>query len=120
MRGELYASITKFINIALIPYQVAIYFNIYMIKSVFFGCRVVSFNQKQEQELKRICEELLLRKMGFSQKFPQNALYSRKIAIGIGIMELLTIIDMLKLKLYIENIRKGGNTAMMIKAREEL
>jgi len=58
--------------------------------------------------------------MKFSRKFLQNALYLRKIVLEIGLMEPSTIIDILKLKLYIGNKQKGGNTTQMIESHEEL
>ena len=53
--------------------QAAVYFNICMIKSVHFGCGVVNLDKKQEKELKRIHEELMLMKLDLSQK-----LYNRQ------------------------------------------
>ena len=48
-------------------------------------------------------------KLGLSRKFTRSALCSRKSALGVGLMEASTIIDVLKLKLFIGNMRKRGN-----------
>ena len=100
-------------------YQAAIYFNIYMIKSVYFGCGVIELNEKQEKELRRIYEEPMLMKLGLSKKYPRAALYSQKSALGVGLMLPSTIIATLKLKLYIGNKRRLGNSAEALKIQEE-
>ena len=68
-------------------------------------------NDEQEKELKRIYEEPMLMKLGLSKKFPRAALCSRKSTLGIGLMEPSTIVDVLKLKLFIGSMRKRGNSA---------
>jgi len=84
-------------------YQASIYFNIYMIKSVFFGCGVIEFHLKEERELQRIYEEPILVKLGLSKKYPQAVLYTRKSILGIGLMKPSIIIAILKLKQYVGN-----------------
>jgi len=66
-------------------------------------------NEKQELELKKLYEEPILMKLGFSRNFPRKVLYMRKSALGIGLMTPKTIIDIMKLKLYVGNVRKIGN-----------
>ena len=78
---------------------------------VFFGCGVIELNKKQEDELRRIYEQPMLIKLGLSRKYPRTALYSRKSALGIGLMKPNTIIAILKLKSYIGNKRRLGNAA---------
>ena len=100
-------------------YQACMYFNVYMIKSVFFGCGVIELNLKEEKELKRIYKEPMLIKLGFSKKFPRIVLYTRKSALGVELMQLSTIIAILKLKSYIGNKRKQRNTTKSINIQEE-
>jgi len=95
------------------------YYNVYMIKSVYFRSGIVELNNKQEIELRRIYEELLLIKLGLSRKFPRDILHSRKSALGVGIMKPTTIIDMLKAKLFLGNVRRKGVTYVAIKLQEE-
>ena len=45
-------------------------------------------------------------KLGLSKKFPRAVLHSRKSALGAGLMEPFTAIDVLKLNLFIGNMRK--------------
>ena len=46
-----------------------VYYNIYILKSVYFRYRIIDLNEKEKDELRRIYEELLLRKLGLSIKF---------------------------------------------------
>ena len=91
-----------------------------MIKSVYFGCGIVKLIVVQEIELKRIYETPLLIKLGLGQKFPHKVLYSRKSALGVRIMIPKTIINILKAKLYIGNVRKRGETNKVIELHSEL
>ena len=52
------------------------YFNIYFITSVYFSAGIIELNDKQEKELQRIYEALILRKLGLSEKFPKELLYA--------------------------------------------
>jgi len=90
-----------------------------MIKSVYFGCRIVELSMCQEKELKQIYKEPLLIKLGLSRNFPQSILYSRKSALGIEIMTPNIIIAILKAKLYLGNMRVGSNTTKAVSVQEE-
>ena len=115
----MHKSITKIMNLDINPYQVSVYYHIYMIKSVFFGCGVIQLNVCQEKELKRLYEEPLLIKMGFSRKFPRKVLYMRKTALGIRIISPWIIIDTLKLKLFVGNKWKIGNACNSIEIQKD-
>ena len=119
MQKKLHVSITKLMNTDINSYQVAIYYKIYMIKSVYFGCGIFELTDNQENELKKIYEEPLLVKLGLSRNFLRRVLYSRKSALGIGIMEPSTIINILKAKLYLGNKRMEGVANEVIKLQEE-
>ena len=86
---------------------------------MYFGYGIVELNKKQERELQRIYEEPLLIKLGLSRKFPRDILYSRKSTLGIRIMKPFIIIDTLKAKLYLGNIRKEGVANNAIRLQEE-
>ena len=64
-------------------------------------------------------EEPLLVKLSLSRNFPRKVLYSRKSALGIGIMMLSTIMNMLRAKLYLSNKQKEGIANEVIKLQEE-
>jgi len=119
MKRKLQISITKLVNTDINPYQAALYYNAYMIKSVYFGCGIVDLSEKQEIALQQIYEEPLLVKLGLSRKFPRDVLYSRKSALGIGIMKPSTIIDTLKAKLYLGNVQRAGVAQSAIRLQEE-
>ena len=46
-------------------------------------------------------------------------MYSRKSALGIGIITPSTIIAVHKAKLYVGNVRAGGNTVQVVRVQEE-
>ena len=119
MKKKLHVSITKLMNTDINPYQAAIYYNIYMIKSVYFGCGIIELSAKQEQALQQIYEEPLLVKLGLSRNFPRLVLYSRKSALGVGIMRPSTIIDMLKAKQYLGHKRMNSIANQSIQLQEE-
>ena len=74
MRKKLHVLIIKLVNTDINPYQAAVYYNVYMIKSIYFDCRIVELTEKQEKELRRIYKEPLLVKLGLSRKFPRDVL----------------------------------------------
>ena len=78
-----------------------IYFNVYLIKKVYFGYGIVEITAQQEQILKNIYKEIILHKLGYSVKFPRRVLYIRRNTLGIGLIRLKTVIETLALKLYI-------------------
>ena len=57
------------LQISINHYQARVYYNIYMLKSVYFRYRIIDLNEKEKDELRRTYEELLLRKLGLSIKF---------------------------------------------------
>ena len=66
-----------------------------------------------------MCETTILRKLGLSTKFPREVLYSRKSAMGIGLLKPSTIIAILAMKLYIGHKRANDRIANIIQINEE-
>ena len=64
-------------------------------------------------------EEPLLIKMGLSRTIPRNALCMRKSVLGIRLHLTSAAIEVIKLKLCIENKRRMGNTGNFIELHEE-
>ena len=60
---------------------------------------------------KKICKLVILKKFGLSEKFPCEILYTRKSALGVGLIAPRTIIDILALKLYIRNKRADNRVS---------
>jgi len=67
-------------------YQVHIYFNMYIIRSIYFECRVLELNKIQDKALQSIYEVPLLKKLRLGEKLPQVLMYARKIARGVGLL----------------------------------
>ena len=67
-------SVKKLIAIDMGIYQAYIYFNIYLVRSIFFRYGVTTIIEKQEKELKLIYEILLLAKLKLGEKFPRKVL----------------------------------------------
>jgi len=120
MRTKLNKSITNFMRMDVNPYQAAVYYNTYMIRTVYFGCGIMTLDPKEELELKRIYERPLLTKLGFSVTFPRYAMYARKSALGLGLMTPRTMIEMLKLKLYIGAKRLKKNAGDAVQAQIDM
>ena len=112
-------SVKKLISTELQPYQYHIYFNMYLLKSIFFGCGIILITNNQEKELKRIYEAPILLKLELSKKLPYYVLYMCKTAGGIGLLKLLTAIVMAKVKQYVGNMKIQSNVAQNIKLNKD-
>ena len=78
-----------------------IFFNVYLIKIVYFGCGIVEINDRQEKYLQSIYEITIFNKLRLSKKFLRQILYARRDMIGIGLICPKTVINILATKLYI-------------------
>ena len=99
------SAISKLKAITLYTDSIYLYFNAYLIKSIFFGIGIMHLILKQNKELKVIYEEVICTKLELRSKFPRAILYSNKSSIGIGLIAPETSIAMLASKLYIGNKR---------------
>ena len=52
IRGKISRLVIKIMITNINPFQAMIYFNAYIIKSMYFGCRIAQLNKKEENELK--------------------------------------------------------------------
>ena len=75
-------------------------------KSYVFYCGAICIDDKEEKELIKTHEEILLTKMGLSRACPRAALHTRKSVLGIGLMKPKILLDALKVKLHADNKRK--------------
>ena len=105
MKERICLAIAKLKATTLYTDSTYLYFNAYLIKSVFFGTGIMHLILKQNKELKVICEEAICTKLGLRSKFPRAILYSNKSSIGIELIAPETSIAMLTIKLYIGNKR---------------
>ena len=70
--------------------------------------------------MRRICEETLLNKLGFSKKFLRNVLYMRRSALGIGILKPKIIVDALVIKLYFGHKRAKTRMSKLIQISKDI
>ena len=54
MKEKLVLSVTKLIRIEMTTSQAYMYFNMYMIRSVYFGCAIIKINDEQGKILIKI------------------------------------------------------------------
>ena len=102
IKEKMSKAVFKLNNITMVVSTTSMYYNIYFIKKVYFGCRVISINSKQEEILKKIYELVILQKLRLSANFPRLVLYSRKSALRVGLIAPRTIINGSAMKLYLE------------------
>ena len=111
MKDKLIGAIQKLNNIIILSSNAYIFYNIYLIKKVYFRCGIMKITPKQEEILIRISKPVILVKLGLSEKFLRIILYARKTALGIGIMKPSTIIAILVIKLYLGHKRADNRIA---------
>ena len=107
-------AVYKLRNIEIATSTAHLFYNAYLIKKAYFGSGVITIPEQQEEALKRLYEPILLRKMKLSEKFPRSVLYSRKTALGVGLLAPRTIVDILSLKLYIGHQRMESKVTKII------
>jgi len=104
-------------NIAVLT--ASMYYNMYLIKKVYYGGGIFTLNDRQEKILKTIYESVILNKLGLSVKFPRKVLYARKSALGVGLMAPRTIMSVLALKLYLSHQRGETRISRLININED-
>ena len=62
-------AIYKLNSTTIVVSTASMYYNMHLIKKVYFGFRVMSITLKQEEVLKKIYEPVILRKLGLSANF---------------------------------------------------
>jgi len=119
MKEKMRMAMGKLSNTPMLVANVYIFYNMYLIKQVYFGYGVVNLIPQQEEILQELSEKVILKKLGLGERFSRDVLYSRKMALGAGLMKPTTIIDMLALKLYIGYKRLNDRIAKIIRITEE-
>jgi len=112
-------AISKLKNTTIATSTASIYYNMYLIKKVYYGCGILTINKSQEKILRKIYEPVILKKMGLSVKFSRDILHTRQMALGVGLMSPKTIMNILALKLYIGHNKFDSDVSKMIKINEE-
>ena len=101
------------------PGVMYLYFNVYLLKSVFFGYQIVKLSIKQEEKLQKKHKATILQKMKLRITFPGAVLYSRRNVIGIGLIRSKMVIVIQAYKLYFGNLRAQMRIARIIRINEE-
>ena len=119
MKEKMLEAMYKLKNATMVVSTASMYYNMYLIKKVYFGCGVISITSQQERILKKIYEPIILKKLGLSENFPRAVLYSRKTALGVGLIAPRTIIDELSMKLYLGHRRADDRISKIIQIIED-
>jgi len=94
-------SVTKLIATIITTNQVHLYFNIYLLTSIYFRAGIIELNKQQEDVLRKIYESPILTKLHLSIKFSKELLYIRKNTLGVGLISPNTALAIARLKLYL-------------------
>lgn len=119
VRSKIEKSATKLIKTKMMVHQVHVYFKIYMITNVFYSYELVTFDNRQFQELKNTCKMPIIKNLGLGEKFPRQLFCIRELLLGIGLVQLKIILNVQGLKLYLKNMRIKKKIKKLIKMHEE-
>ena len=97
-----------------------VFFNMCLIKQVYFRCRIMYLLPAEEKILMKICEPMLLKKLKLSKKFPRTILYARKSELGVEMLQPSTIVAMLVLKLCLGHVRNQDRISRTLKINERI
>ena len=120
LRRKVVDAMSKVMNTHLTYQQTTMYYNLYMLTNMYYGCGIIKLNEKEEIELRWLYEPTILKKLGFSVNFPRKIMYVSKEMLGLGLLLPSTMIAIQGLKLYLGNKRCASNASRMINALEEM
>ena len=92
LRSKVMDAIGKVMRTSLMYQQAAVYYNIYMLTNVYFGCGITKIYEREELELRKLYEAPLLSKLGFNFKFPRDVMCVSKKMLELGLFLLITMI----------------------------
>lgn len=118
MKSKMYRAMSKLRSTSISVANAYIFFNMYLIIQVYFGCGIIILSPKQEEILMQISESILLKKLGLSEKFPRKIIYAQKSELGVGILKPTIIIAILALKLYLSYKRNEDRISNIIMINE--
>ena len=101
----MYKAIAKLNSTVMKPQLVYLYFNTYLIKKVFFRCRIIKLYKEQTRILQKMYGKIIIKKLGVEENFLRGVLYSRRNTVGYGLVKAETVLAMISMKLYVGNIR---------------
>ena len=92
-------------NTSLKHQQIAIYYNLHMLSTVCYGSGVMTLNEKEENELRRLYETPTLNKLGFSSNFPRDMMCASQDMLRLGLVLPTTMIEIQGLRMCFGNKR---------------
>ena len=101
------------------PNLTYLYFNAYLLKSIYFKCRIIEISELQDLFLRSLYKMIILKKLGLGATFPQLILYIRQNIMGVRLIKLSIAIAMLVSKLYIGNRRDKTRVRKLISIIDE-
>ena len=107
-------------NTVIPGYLICIRFNACIMKSVYFGYRIIKLTNKQENILRDIYKEIIAEKIGQEKKFSRWILHTWKTVMGIGLVKPLTAAKIQALKLYIGYCRVQTNTNKLLQLHDKM
>ena len=119
MRKKVNEAVVKLSIVEMNYHQTVIYYNVYMLTSIYFRSRIIELDEKEEIELMRITEPALLRKMGLSVKFPRTVMYESQNILGMGFIKPSTMIAVQMIKMHVGNVRLETKMSVLIKSLNE-
>ena len=96
-----------------------LFYNMYLTTQVYFGCGIVKLLPQQERILMKLSKRVLVKKIGLGENFPREVLYSRKSALGVGLLKPTTVLAILSMKLYVGHMRMEDQMSKMIRIIQE-
>ena len=119
MRGRMYEAIAKLNSTVMKLQLVYLYFNAYLIKKVFFRCRIIKLHKEQTIILQKMYEKIIIKKLEVGENFLQAVLYSRRNIVGYGLVKPETVLAMLSMKLHVGNMRANTRNKELICSNKE-
>ena len=119
MKEKMMEAMRKLKNATMVISTASMHSNMCLIKNVYFRCGIMSLTPQQEKTLKKMCEPIILKKLGLSQNFSRAALHSRKSALGVGLLTPRTIADELSLKFHLGQRRAEDRIGNMMQIIED-
>ena len=87
LRRKLSDSMCTLMSVNLTYQEGAMHYNLHMLSSVNYSCRITKMNQREEEELRRIYKAPMLIKLGFSINFPREIMCMSKEMLGLGLFK---------------------------------
>jgi len=115
MKEKIVILIIKLNNVEIPLQRIYLYFNTYLIKSIFFRYKIVKLENKQLKDIEKTHEVVIAKKLNLGNTFSRAILYSRRNVVGIGLIKVETVIVMLVCKLCIGNLRANNKISRLIR-----